>query len=188
MLENDVQLIQRTLSGDETAFASLVGKYEKRVYAFVLRKIGDFQDAEELTQDVFLRAYAKLSMLRDPDCFAGWLYVIATRVCVNWLRKQKPVTLSLEGMSVIERDALSYSRYISEQQDRETSKVLRAAVGNMLRMLPKHERSVVRLYYLREMRLKEISTFLGVPMNTIKSRLRRARRRLQEKSGVCQTT
>ena len=184
MLENDVRLIQRTLSGDETAFVNLVRKYEKRVYAFVLRKIGDFQDAEELTQDVFLRAYAKLSMLRNPDCFSGWLYVIATRVCVSWLRKQRPVMPSLEGMSASERDALSYSCYISEQQDRESIKALQDAVDEMLCMLPKHERSVARLYYLREMRLKEISTFLGVPMNTLKSRLRRARRRLQEKSGV----
>ena len=184
MLENDVRLIQRTLSGDETAFANLVRKYEKRVYAFVLRKIGDFQDAEELTQDVFLRAYAKLSMLRNPDCFAGWLYVIATRVCVSWLRKQKPVMPSLEGMSVSERDTLSYSRHLCEQRQKETAVALQDVVDEMLRMLPKHERSVVRLYYLCEMRLKEISTFLGVPMNTLKSRLRRARRRLQEKSGV----
>ena len=110
MLHTDAQLIQRTLSGDETAFASLVGKYEKRVHGLVVRKIGDFQDAQEVTQDVFLRAYKNLSTLRDPECFAGWLYAIATRGCASWFRKQKPVMRSLEGMSVSERDALSYSR------------------------------------------------------------------------------
>ena len=184
MLHTDVQLIQRTLSGDETAFASLVGKYEKRVYGLVVRKIGDFQDAQEVTQDAFLRAYKNLSTLHNPESFACWLYAIATRVCVNWLRQQKPVMRSLEGMSVSERDALSYSRYVSEQHQMETAAALRDAVKKMLRSLPRHERRIVRLYYLREMRIKEISTFLGVPMNTIKSRLRRARRRLQEKSGV----
>ena len=185
MRHTDAQLIQRTLSGDETAFASLVGRYEKRVHAFVLRKVGNFQDAEEVTQDVFLRAYDNLSKLRNPDRFVGWLYVIATRVCVNWLRKQKPVMRSLEGMSVKERETLSYSRYVSEQHQMETSEALGDAVEKILKRLPKHERKVVRLYYLGGLRVVEIGRILDVPVNTIKSRLRRARRRLQEKSGVC---
>ena len=185
MLENDARLIQRTLSGDETAFASLVGKYEKRVHVLVLRKIGDFQDAQELTQDVFLRAYKNLSTLRNPDVFAGWLYVIASRVCVSWLRQQKPVMRSLESMSIKERDTLSYSRYVSEQVETDAIEALRDKVEKMLQVLPKHERRVVRLYYLSEMRVSEIGASLGVSENTIKSRLLRARRRLQEKSGVC---
>ena len=185
MRHTDAQLIQRTLSGDETAFASLVGKYEKRVHAFVLRKVGDFQDAEEVTQDVFLRAYDNLSKLRSPDRFSGWLYVIANRVCVNWLRKQKPVMQSLEGMSVKEKETFFYSRYVSEQHQMKTSEALGDAVEKMLKRLPKHERKVVRLYYLGGLRVAEIGRILGVPVNTIKSRLGRARRRLQEKSGVC---
>lgn len=182
MIDGDARLIQRTLAGDETAFASLLDKYEKRVYARVLRKIGDFQDAQEVTQDVFLRAYNNLSTLRDPDRFAGWLYVIATRVCMSWLRKQRPVMRSLEGMPVKEREQLSYRCYVSEQHRTETAEALQNTVAQMLRMLPRHERTVVRLYYLREMRLTEIGKRLGVSVDTIKSRLRRARRRLQEKS------
>ena len=187
MLHTDAQLIQRTLSGDETAFASLVRKYEKKVYALVYRKIGDFQDAQELTQDTFLRAFENLSTLRDFDLFAGWLYVIASRVCVSWLGQQKPVMQSLEGMSIKERDTLSYSRYVSEQVGRDAIEALQDRVKKMLRVLPKHERGVVRLYYLSEMRMSEIGASLGVSENTIKSRLLRARRRLQEKSGVCKT-
>ena len=83
MCEKDVELIQRTLSGDETAFGALVGKYEKRVHGLMYRKIGDFHVAQEVTQDVFLRAYKNFSTLRNPDGFAGWLYVIVTRVCVS---------------------------------------------------------------------------------------------------------
>ena len=185
MRQTDMQLIQRTLSGDETAFTSLVGKYEKQVHVFVLRKIGDFQDAQEVTQDTFLRAYNNLSTLRDPDRFAGWLYVIATRSCVNWLRQQRPVMRSLDGMPVKEKEQLSYRRYVSHQHQMETSQTLQETIAQMLQRLPRHERRVVRLYYLREMRLKEIGRFLGVSVNTIKSRLRRARRRLQEKRETC---
>ena len=184
MREKDVELIQRTLSGDETAFASLAGKYEKRIHALVLRKIGDFQDAQEVTQDVFLRAYKNLSTLRNSDGFAGWLYVIATRVCVSWLRKQRPVMPSLDSMPVKEIEVLSYRRYVLEQQQTDTIKGLQDAVKEMLQRLPRHERTVIRLYYLREMRLNEIGKHLGVPVNTIKSRLSRARRRLQEQSGM----
>ena len=181
MIENDAQLIHRTLSGDETAFASLVGKYEKQVHVFVLQKIGDFQDAQEVTQDTFLRAYNNLSTLRDPDRFAGWLYVIATRRCVNWLRQQRPVMQSLDDMPVKEREQLSYRRYVSRQHQMETSQTLQETIAQMLRSLPEHERTVVRLYYLSEMRVTEIGEFLGVSVNTIKSRLLRARRRLQQK-------
>ena len=87
MKNNDVELIHRILDGDDTAFSSLVGKYQKQVHALAWRKIGDFHIAEEITQDTFLKAYQKLASLKKPHRFAGWLYVIATRCCQAWLRK-----------------------------------------------------------------------------------------------------
>ena len=164
----------RKISGvirDETAFASLVRNTKKRL-CVVYRKIA-ISDAQELTQDTFLRAFENLSTLRDFDLFAGWLYVIASRVCVSWLGQQKPVMQSLEGMSIKERDTLSYSRYVSEQVGRDAIEALQDRVKKMLRVLPKHERGVVRLYYLSEMRMSEIGASLGVSENTIKSRLLR---------------
>ena len=77
MKENDVALIQRTLEGDESAFTTLVKKYQKWVHTLVWRKIGDFHIAEELTQDIFLKVYKKLSTLKPFDRFPGWLYVIS---------------------------------------------------------------------------------------------------------------
>ena len=87
--ENDVQLIRSILSGDDAAFSTLVEKYQKSVHALVWRKIGDFHYAEEITQDTFLQAYKKLATLKNPNQFAGWLYVIANRLCLNWMRKKK---------------------------------------------------------------------------------------------------
>ena len=75
MLEDDVQLIRRILSGDESAFSTLVDKHQKGVHALIWRKVGDFHHAEEITQDVFIQVYKKLGTLKDPKCFAGWLYV-----------------------------------------------------------------------------------------------------------------
>ena len=86
---SDIELIQRTLAGDETAFGFLVDKYKGAVHALAYRKLGDFQLAEEIAQDTFLAAYEKLGTLRNRARFPGWLYVIASRLCLMWQRKNK---------------------------------------------------------------------------------------------------
>ena len=177
--EDDAQLIHEILSGDEAAFSRLIQKYQKSVHALAWRKIGDFHDAEEITQDIFLQVYKKLSTLKDPNQFAGWLYVIANRHCIAWMRKRKPTVQSLEETSVKEREKSDYERYVSEQREAEAIERRREIVEELLEKLPESERTVVTLYYLGEMTLKEIGNFLGVSVNTIASRLQRARKRLR---------
>ena len=87
MENDDVQLIERILAGDESAFSTLVQKYQKPVHAFVYRKVGDFHIAEEITQDIFLRVYERLQTLKNPSTFVRWLYVIAARQCFAWFEK-----------------------------------------------------------------------------------------------------
>ena len=181
MEREDAQLIQNVLSGDDAAFNTLVHKYQKGVHALAWRKIGDFHYAEEITQDTFLRAYKKLPTLKNLDQFAGWLYVIANRLCIDWNRKQKPETQSLEDTSVKEIEASAYARYISEKQETAARERRYEIVGKLLEKLPESERTVVTLHYLGEMTAREIGKFLGVSVGTIDSRLHRARKRLQEK-------
>ena len=178
-IEDDAQLIQRILSGDDSAFNTLVQKYQKGVHALAWRKIGDFHYAEEITQDTFLKAYKNLSTLSNPDQFAGWLYVIATRLCIDWKRKQKFVTQSLQEVSVKEIEESAYARYISEKQETESRERRYEIVEKILKRLPESERTVVTLHYLGEMTAKEIGKFLGVSVGTIDSRLHRARERLK---------
>ena len=177
--EDDVQLIHRILSGDDEAFNLLVRKYEKSVHALVWQKIGDFHHAEEITQDIFLQAYKKLSTLKDPNQLAGWLYAVANRFCIDWMRKQKPAMQSLEDTPVRAIDSLTYERYVSEQRESEATERRYETVEKLLVKLPESERTVMMLYYLSEMRAKEIGIFLGVSVNTIRSRLHRARKRLK---------
>ena len=182
--ENDVQLIRSTLSGDDAAFSTLVQKYRKSVHALAWRKIGDFHYAEEITQDTFLKAYKKLSTLKNHDQFAGWLYVIANRLCINWIRKKKPTLQSLEGTRAEEVEKYSYGHYISGERETEAIERRSEIVKRLLSRLPESERTVVTLYYLGEMNAKEIGKFLGVSVKTIHSRLHRARKRLQEKEEL----
>ena len=97
---DDVQLIHRILSGDDTAFGILVKKHQKSVHALVWKKIGDFHIAEEITQDTFLIVHHKLAMLKDPHCFEGWLYKIAARQCLLFQRKKRIQTQSFESTSI----------------------------------------------------------------------------------------
>lgn len=180
MVIDDVQLIRRILSDDDEAFSILVQKYQKSVHALVWRKVNDFHYAEEITQDTFLQAYKKLSTLKNPDQFAGWLYVIANRLCINWLQRHKPAMQSLEDTPVEEIEESVYNHYAAEQREAEGTKYRYEIVQKLLSKLPESERTVVTLYYLGEMTAKEISKFLGVSVNTITSRLRRARERLQK--------
>ncbi len=188
MVENDVQLIHRILDGDDEAFSTLVRKYQKSVHALAWRKIGDFHFAEEIAQDTFLQVHKNLATLRNPNQFAGWLYVIANRLCIKWMQKNKPTMQSLEDMLVDEIEKASYDRYVSEQRETEATGHRHAIVRKLLEKLPESERTVVTLYYLSEMTAKEIGNFLGVSVNTIKSRLRRARERLKNDEPMISET
>ncbi len=181
---DDVQLIRRVLSGDDAAFSTLVEKYEKGVHALAWRKVGDFHDAEDITQDAFLQAYKKLATLKNPHQFVGWLYVITNNLCTDWLRKKRPAMRSLEEMSMKEIDDVTYVRYVAEHREAEATERRHEIVKKLLEKLPESERTVVTLYYLGEMTMKEISKFLGVSVKTISSRLHRARKRLKQQEDL----
>ena len=182
--EDDIQLIRRILSGDDTAFGTLVQKHQRSIHALAWRKIGDFHIAEEITQDTFLQVYKNLSQLRNPNQLLGWMYVIANRLCLKWLEKNKSAIQSLEDTPMEEIERVSYTHHVTEQRETERTERHHELVKKLLAKLPESERTVVTLYYLGKMTTKEISKFLGVSVNTITSRLQRARKRLQEQQEV----
>ena len=188
--ENDVQLIQRILSGDEAAFGILVDKYQRSVHALVWRKVGalifltlprcrgDYtrhvpSGVQKITDP--LRALTK----QDPYKFAGWLYVIANRLCIDRIRKKNLAIQSLEDTPVEEIEKSSHAHHVSEQSEIAISEHRREIVKKLLARLPESERTVMTLHYLGEMTVKEISMSLGVSVSAIHNRLYRARKRLQ---------
>ena len=179
MALHDVELIQRTLAGDESAFGFLVDKYKGSVHALAYRKLGDFHTAEEITQDTFLKAYQKLSTLKDPVRFPGWLYVIAARCCISWLRQNRLQTESFDNVKG-EMNAQSWTKY--------TDARLREEVHNALESLPESERTVLTLYYMAGMTCEEIGRFIGTSCGAIRDRLYRARIRLKEELIMVEET
>ena len=184
MKNDDVALIRRILAGDEIAFAELVKRYQKPVHTLAWRKIGDFHIAEDITQEVFLKVYQGLRTLKDPHQFSGWVYVITANLCATWLRKKRIQTQPLEDAerTMPQRDA--YSRYVAEEHSSIAAESQREVVKKLLAKLKESERTVMALHYLGEMTVEEISRFLGVSASTIKSRLRRARQRLQKEETM----
>ena len=184
MKNNDIALIQRVLEGDDTAFSTLVEKYQRSVHALAWRKIGDFHIAEDITQDTFLKAYQRLSTLKKPQRFASWLYVIAANHCSTWLRKKRLWTESLENTSSGQVEKATYSGYVIAENERITAESQREVVKKLLAKLQESERTVITLYYLGEMSYEEISEFLGVSVAAIKNRLYRARNRLKQEEPM----
>ena len=179
MALNDTELIQRTLEGDESAFGFLVDKYKGSVHALAYRKLGNFHTAEEITQDTFLKAYQKLSTLKDPGRFPGWLYVIAARCCISWLRQNRVQTESFDNVEG-EVNAQSWTKY--------TDARLREEVHSALESLPESERTVLTLYYMAGMTSEEIGRFIGTSCGAIRDRLYRARMHLKEELTMIEQT
>ena len=184
MKNSDVELVHRILDGDDSAFSELVKKYQKPVHALVWRKIGDFHIAEEITQDTFLKAYQRLGTLKKPQRFTGWLYVIAANNCKMWLRKKRLQTQPLEETDSAQLEKATYSRYVVEENEQITAETQREVVKQLLAKLQESDRTVITLHYFSEMSAAEIGAFLGVSVNTIKSRLRRAQQRLKQEEPI----
>ena len=186
MRSDDVQLIQRILAGDETAFATLVEKYQQQVHALAFRKVGNFQTAEDITQETFLQVHQKLATLNDPAKFSGWLYAIVNHLCIAWYRKNRLQTEALQEIYISEIETEAYSRYIAREHAKTTAEVQHDLVKILLTKLKERDREVITLHYFEEMTSSEIGEFLGVSENTIKSRLHRARQRLKNYESMIQ--
>ena len=184
MKNDDVQLIQRVLDGDEIAFSALVKKYQRSVHALAWRKVGDFHIAEDITQEAFLKAYQKLSTLKEPQSFASWLYVITANQCKAWLRQKRMWTQSLEATSSAQLEKATYSGHIIAENEQMTAETQREVVKKLLAKLQESDRTVITLYYLGGMTYEEISKFLGVSEAAIRNRLYRARRRLKKEEPM----
>ena len=184
MRDNDAELIRRTLAGDETAFTMLVKKYRKHVHTLAWHKIGDFHIAEDITQETFLQVYRDLATLREPDRFPGWLYVVTNHRCIAWFRKNRLHVRLVEGINMAMKGEAAYSRYIADEQAKTATEAQQKVVKQLLAKLQESERTVMTLYYFGEMTCEEISKFLGVSVNTIKSRLSRARQRLKKEEPI----
>ena len=150
------EVIERVLKGDTEAFNILVRQWEKPIYNFILRMIGDREEAMDLSQDCFMKAYRELKSLKDRDRFSSWLYRIAHNTCLSRIRKDY-------GKTWVELDPDRGSPHEGPEN--------RIAVEKALGHLPEDQREVVVLKVFHALKFEEIAAIQNAPVSTVKSRL-----------------
>ena len=178
--EQEAQIVQRVLQGDANAFEKLVLEYEKSVYAITQRMTGNAEDAADMTQETFIKAYNSLSSFRGDSKFSVWLYRIATNVCLDFLRSRsrKPtVSLSVEDDDgeEVELDIADESQSPERLLERGLT---RDAVRRGLNALSPEYRQILLLREIQGLSYEEIADVLTLEVGTVKSRIFRARKRL----------
>ena len=174
----DNEIISRVLQGEQTAYAALVERYQGYVFTLVLRMIKSREDAEEVAQDVFIKAYRALADFRGESKFSTWLYTITNTTCITFLRKKKLDVHSLDNERVFEMAESKDSGFranLIEQKSRVQM------VNEAIAMLNPDDSEIITLFYKAEQNLEEIARILRIEVNTAKVRLHRARGRLKEK-------
>lgn len=178
---DDKQLIKEYLSGNEDALNELINRHLKGVYNFIYRLVGNTQEAEDLAQETFLKAWKHLKKYDPDQNFKTWLFTIARNTAVDWLRRKKIPTLGLaensETQDGIETMLGDDSPLPDELLQQEWEKDY---LEKLLGRLPVHQREVTLLHHYEEMTFEEIGTLLGKPLNTVKSQYRRALLALQD--------
>ena len=174
----DNEVISRVLQGEQEAYAELVNRYQAYVFTLVTRMIKSREDAEEVAQDVFVKAYRALADFRGESKFSTWLYTIVNTTSITFLRKKKLEIHSLDNEKVFEvadsKDSGSRANMI-EQKSRVNM------VNEAIAMLNPDDAEIITLFYKAEQNLDEIARILAIEANTAKVRLHRARARLKEK-------
>jgi RNA polymerase sigma factor (sigma-70 family) len=174
----DTEIISRVLKGDQSAFALLVERYQNYVFTLVLRFVENREDAEEIAQDAFVKAYRSLADFRGDSKFSTWLFTITRTTCLSFLRKNKLDVLSLDnertGLQIENRES-AFNADLIEQKSRHI--MLNQAIA----MLSPDDSQVLNLFYKGEQTLDEIGKIMRLDPNTVKVKLHRARQRLKEK-------
>ena len=178
--DEESRIVQKVLKGDVNAFEKLVLEYEKSVYNIALRMTGNSEDASDMTQEAFIKAYNSLQSFRGDSKFSVWLYRIATNVCLDFLRSKsrKPtVSLSVEDNEgeEVQLDVADESQSPELLLDRQMT---RESVRRGLETLSPEYRQILLLREIQGLSYDEISQTLGLEVGTVKSRIFRARKKL----------
>lgn len=169
MQKSDEYLLELAIQGDGDCFGEIVRRWERRIYGFIRRYVGNSEEAKDLTQDTFTKAFLKLEGLSDPARFSGWLYKIALNECrMRFRRRQRRQMVSLEESqsetSSIERSDITPEREFAGRQSVDR---LEAAFER----LSAEQREVLIMKEFQGLRFHEIAEVLGIPVSTAKSRL-----------------
>jgi RNA polymerase sigma-70 factor (ECF subfamily) len=175
--DSDDAYVLRAISGDTTAFVTLVERYKRAVYSLAYRLLGNGADAEDAAQETFVRAYTRLNTYQPGSRFGSWLLSITSHWCIDFLRRRRAVSLDEMEVRPVADSGVEHPELLALQSER------RDEVQRWLNALPDPYRSVLVLRYWHELSYAEISESTGLPVSTIRMRLFRARQLLAKERG-----
>ena len=173
------EIIRSVLRGNVNDFEKLVTAYEKNVYNIALKMVGDPEDAADMTQETFIKAYRALSGFRGDSKFSSWLYRIASNVCLDFLRsRSRHPQVSLSTVDEDDRATFELPDMRQNPEEQLMKKLGMEAVRRGLEQLPEQQRQILVLRELGGLSYAELAQTLGLEEGTVKSRIFRARKRL----------
>ena len=171
MTWTDEELVARSIGGDAESFNELILRWERPIYALAYRTIGREEDARDVCQETFLRAFRALPGFRGQAKFSSWLYRIALNLCRDWIRRERraQVVQAPENVDLVElASALEPSETV---EDLVTRKDLARAVERAMASLPEEQRTAIVLKEYHDLTFQEIADLVGCPLSTVKTRL-----------------
>jgi RNA polymerase sigma-70 factor (ECF subfamily) len=171
MTWTDEELVARSIGGDAESFNELILRWERPIYALAYRTIGREEDARDVCQETFLRAFRALPAFRGQAKFSSWLYRIALNLCRDWMRRERraQVVQEPEDVNLLE---LAAAREPAESiEDLVARKDLARSVEKVMARLPEEQRTAIILKEYHGLTFQEIADLLGCPLSTVKTRL-----------------
>jgi len=186
----DLALVERCRRNDEAAFSEVVERYKNKVYHYIYRMVGSSDDAEDLTQEVFLRMYASLDSFRSQASLSTWLFRIAGNLCIDHFRRSKKrradafsldEPVGSESGDFGEGASHEVADFSYEPHRLLENAELGVQVQKALAQIPEKLRAVIVLHDMEDLPYEEIAQIVGCPLGTVKSRLFNARQQLRQK-------
>ena len=186
MASTDEELVARSVGGDLDSFNQLVRRWERPIYALAYRVIGREEEARDVCQEAFLRAFRSLGGFKGHAKFSSWLYRITLNLCRDWIRRERraPFVPTPEGVDLVE---LAGEQGAESIEDVVTRNDLGRRVGRAMKKLPEEQRTAIILKEYQGLTFQEIADLLNCPVSTIKTRLYQGLhvlRRELERDGV----
>jgi RNA polymerase sigma-70 factor, ECF subfamily len=190
MVATDEELVAKSMSGDADSFNQLVLRWERPIYALAYRVIGRDEDARDVVQETFLRAFRALPGFKGQAKFSSWLYRIALNLCRDWIRRRKrtPVVDTPEGVDIIELAAEQGP--VESIEDLVARREMSRVVAEGMQRLPEEQRTAIVLKEYHGLTFQEIAELQGCPLSTVKTRLYQGLsvlRRHLEREGMTRT-
>lgn len=178
--------INEVLKGDQNAFEEIVTLFQHRLYQVCYRMLGNAQEAEDISQEAFVRAYINIHTFDQKRKFSTWIFRIATNLCIDRIRKKKPDYYldanvpGTDGLNMYSQIAATDELPEDEVERMELQQRIHYEIGR----LPDKYRSVIILRYIEELPLQEIGDILELPLGTVKTRVHRGREVLRKQMGT----